>query len=82
MMEGLPAIAPWELVYMNTLRTDDGRLVWRLLWTDGGELHSASISPHKAKELGLDIWPDSRLLSVWGLVESIITLAVGESLKL
>lgn len=81
-MDNLPAISPHELVYMYTLRHADGTLLRRLLWREADGPHKATFDEFHAVQCGLDIPHGSRLCQPWAVVESLMLLALGESLGL
>jgi hypothetical protein len=81
-MENLYAIAPHEIVYMYTQRLSDGAIQRRMLWNEYGIPHSATFQDKAAKEMGLDI-PSGTILCVpWVMCESVMILALSESMGL
>ncbi len=82
MVLGVPVVEPWELVYMYTSRLSDGSLIRRLVWHDAGKACGATFAESRAREMGLDILPDTALCAPWVVVESMMVLALSESLTL
>lgn len=73
-------IPPHEIVYMDAKRQANGEVQRRMMWSENGEPHRAILPEQNARDMGLDIPAGTILCQPWAVLESLIEIAMFESL--